>query len=585
MAVAAAGAWALAAGAADETFPRPDWKDRPNPLASPHAVAGGEFVTFAHQYPKSLNYYLDSTVSSRDVFDLLYESLLSSDPLTFEFEPGLARQWTVSDDKRTFTFALDPAARWSDGRPVTAADVIWTWDAVMSTNHLVSGGFRVVLERFDRPEEADGNAVRFRCREVHWRNLLAAGFFPILPRHVYEGADFNKINFEFPVVSGPYRLAEVKEGVHALLDRRPDWWAGGLARNRHVYNFARLRFRYFADQDNAFEAFNKGEIDLYAVYKAHLWATQTSGPRYQNHWIVKQQVYNYDPVGFQGFAMNLRRPLFQDVRVRRALAHLLDRRRMNDTLMHNAYFLHRSYFEDLYPPDRPCENPLFEFDKERARALLAEAGWTANPETRLLEKDGQRFTVRFLDRDTSSEKFLVIFKEDLKDAGIELEIVRKDWAAWVKDMDAFNFDMTWAAYGAAVQKDPESMWHSREADRPQGDNICGYRNAEVDALIDRQRTIFDMGERHEIVRQIDRRLAEDVPFILLWNINYKRLLYWNKFGVPPTVLGKYSDERGSVAYWWYDEDAAADLAFAQQNGQALPARPEKVEFDRAFAAP
>ncbi|NCC53836.1 MAG: ABC transporter substrate-binding protein, partial [Spartobacteria bacterium] len=334
--------------------------------------------------------------------------------------------------------------------------------------------------------------------------------------------------------------------------------------------------------ENAYEAFKKGQIDVYPVYTSRIWVNETKGDKFDKNWLVKQKVKNKKPIGFQGFAMNMRRPPFDDLRVRRAMAHLLDRDKMNKTLMYNQYFLHTSYYEDLYAADTPCTNPPLAFDKDKARALLKEAGWQANPETGILEKDGRPFTVKFLTRDPSSDKFLTIYNEDLKDVGIAMSIDRKDWAAWSKDMDEFNYDITWAAWGAGLYKDPEGMWSSAEAERNSGNNITGFKSPRVDTLIEQQKTIFDVGERHAICREIDGIIAQEIPYALLWNIDYVRLLYWNKFGAPPTVLSKYGDERAITWYWWYDEDSAIELEEAMKNDEHLPRKKAEVDFDEVF---
>ncbi|MCE9614899.1 MAG: extracellular solute-binding protein [Lentisphaerae bacterium] len=569
---------------AEETFPRPDWHDAPNPLASPHAVVGGTLSIFPGPYPPSFNYYLNNSAFSAEIFSSLYETLITTSPLTADYEPALAQKWTISDDKRTFTFWIDPKARWSDGQPVTAEDVLWTFDTIMDPKNL-TGGHKVPLQSFERPVILTNNVIRFTSKEVHWRNLAAAGEFHILPRHAFTNQDFNKINFAFPVVSGPYQLGELKEGIQLKLERRADWWARAYLRNQHTGNFQTLQFRFFAEQENAYEAFKKGQIDLFPVYMARLWVNETQGDRFSRNWIVKQRVENHRPVGFQGFAMNMRRPPFHDLNVRRALCHLVDRDRMNTTLMYSQYFLHRSYFEDLYDAQTPCTNPPYAFDKEAARALLHQAGWTANPATGLLEKDGQPLTVRFLTHDSSSDKFLAIFSEDLKDVGITLTVDKKDAAAWSKDMDEFNYDITWAAWSAGLFKDPEDMWSSKEADRHSGNNITGFKDPRVDELIEKQKPLFDLQGRNAIVREIDGILTAQCPYILLWNINATRLLYWNKFGMPPTVLGKYGGERDAYWYWWYDSDSAAELEEAQQSGAVLPERPPLVQFDKVFPAP
>ena len=566
------------AAGAEEVFPREGWVEAPHPLASEFAEKGGMLVVYMGPYPKSFNYYLDQNVMSAELFGQFYETLLTQHPVTLEMEPLLAARCVLGDDRRTFTFHMNPQAKWSDGRPVTAEDVRWTFEAVLDPKNL-TGPHKIGLERFEAPEVLDAATIRFVAREIHWENLLTLAGLQVLPEHAFAGRDFNLQNFEFPVVSGPYRLGAIREGLQVSLERRPDWWAAGLPRFRNVANFDVLRFRFFEERDNAFEAFKKGEIDLFPVYTAHVWANQTGGEKYDRNWLVKQEIVNRKPVGFQGIALNLRRPPLDDPRVRRALAHLYHREKMNATLMFNAYFLHRSYYEDLYDAARPCPNELIAFDQEQARALLAEAGWRADPATGRLAKDGRPLRLRYLSRGATDDKFTAIFQEDLKDVGIELVVDKKDWAAWTKDMDEYNFDMTWAAWSAGIFKNPESMWLSQEADRPSGQNITGYKNPEVDALIAAQRAEFDVQKRHDIVRRIDAIVTKDIPYVLLWNKNDTRLLWWNKFGMPDAPLGKYGDERSAHAYWWYDPDAAADLSHAMKTGRALPPRPARAVYD------
>lgn len=565
----------------DEVFPKPDWQERPDPLASAHAVPGGLLRFAAFQPPKSLNYYIDSNTYTRQIFGLMYETLLWTDSTSTEFTPGLARSWTVSDDKLSFTFDIDPAAVWSDGRPVTAEDVKWTFDQVMDPKN-ATGASKVALGVFGSPEILGPRTIRFRAKESHWRNLLAAGGFEIMPKHAFEGQDFNTLDFDRPVVSGPYVLSAVKEQIEIRLSRRWDWWATRRPSARNTMNFDTLVFRYYTDNENAFEAFKKGQVDVYAIYTARIWANETIGEKFDKNWIVKRLVRNHNPIGFQGFAMNLRRPPFDDLRVRKAVAHLVDRETMNRTLMFSAYFLHRSYFEDLYDDANPCANAFFAFDVPRAKTLLREAGYRPNPQTGLLEKDGRPLRFSFLTRDGGSEKFLALVNTAFKEVGIDMKIERKDFAAWMRDMDAFNFDMTWASWGGTLFRDPEDMWHSREADRPSGNNLTGFKDPRVDALIERQKTLFSPTERNAINREIDALVTAAVPYVLLWNTDVTRLLYWDTFGMPDTVLSKFGDERSLLGYWWYDADSAAELKAAMASGDLLPQRPLRVDFAATF---
>jgi microcin C transport system substrate-binding protein len=567
---------------ADGYFPKPGWTDRVNPYTSPDAIPGGEISIHLGPSPKSFNYYLDTSFQAGQILGNLYETLLSMNPANFEYEPAVAEKWSISDDKRIFTFYLDPTARWSDGRPITAHDVKWTYDAIMHPDHL-TGSHKIDLERFEPPEVINDLTIRFTAKTVHWQNLGAASGILILPKHAYEKLDFNKINFEFPVISGPYRLGRYEEGIFVDLERRSDWWAQRFKRHLYTNNFDIIKFKFFAERENALEAFKKGNMDIYPVNTARFWVKEAKGPRFDNNWIVKQKVYNNQiSLQFQGFAMNMRNAPFDDVRVRKAINMLVDRRKMNRTIMYSQYEMLKSYYTDLYDKQHPCPNKMIEFDKATARKLLEESGWKANPKTGILEKNGRRFVIRFLTRSADTEKFLSIFAEDLKDVGIELVIDRKDWAAWAKDMDEFNYQMTWAAWGAPIFKNPESSWSSKEADRRGGTNITGFKNAVVDRLIEAQKSIFDVQKRNDIYRRIDQIIYKEYPYVLLWGLDYNRFLYWNKFGMPDWVLPKNSNDYGALSYWWLDQDSVDDLEDAIQNNTPLPPRPSVVRFDDVF---
>lgn len=558
-----------------ETYPKASRIDIMDPMASQDALKGGVLRDYLGPSPKSLNYYLDNNVMSAGVQSLMYESLIEMNE-TLEYDRALAYKWTISDDKKEFVFWLDPAARWSDGRPVTAADVKWTFDSIVNPKNM-TGPHKLSLERFASVEVVDGGkALRCVAKVAHWENLGAIGGMNVLPKHVFEKMDFNKINFDFPVVSGPYRIKELKEGFYLSMARRDDWWRGGWKSFAGKFNFDEIRYIFYEDQNNAFDAFMKGEIDVMQVYTARFWdKLEVRNERVRMNWIVKQSIRNKAPIGFQGFAMNMRRVPFDDLRVRQAMAHLIDRPMLNSTMMFNQYFMHKSFMEDLYDSKHPCKNPYYEFDVAKACALLDAAGWRVNPATGIREKDGKPLRFAFLNRSSGSEKIVTTYKTQLEKVGVQMDIVSKDWSAWAKDMDTFNYDMTWAAWGAGLFKNPESMWLSTEAKRNGGNNITGFADAKVDELIARQRTIFDVGQRHDICREIDALICAQCPYVLLWNIDYGRLLYWNKFGTPKNVLGRYG-RSDYVSLWWSDEDAEAFLEEAMESKEPLPAKPREI---------
>ncbi len=563
-------------------YPSPDWKDEPDPTASPHAKKGGSIRFFGAQAPKSLNGYVDNNAYTSMTFGLMYESLLSTDVDTLDFAPGLARRWAVSDDGAEFTFVIDERARWSDGEPVTADDVKWTFETVMDPKN-DTGPWKVSLGAFESPEAIDARTVRFRKKpgsDSDWRDLLHCGFFYILPKHAFGGKDFNKLDLVDAPVGGAYRISRIAEQVETEFARVNNWWRRDLPSSRGVCNFDRLVMRYYIDSENGFEALKKRLIDVYPVYTARIMGGETHGEKFDRNWILKRRVKNHNPVGFQGFAMNMRKPPFDDIRVRKAMAMLVDRETMNRTMMFGEYFLLKSYYTDLYDDSHPCENPEFRYDIEGAKRLLAEAGWRKNAKG-LLEKDGREFRFTFLSRATSEDKFLSLFNHALEQCGIKMSIARKDFAGWMRDMDDFNYEMTWASWGGTMFRSPEVTWLSSEADRKGSNNITGFKSSEVDRIIKAEKGMMKMSDRVDAYRRIDRLVAEQVPYVLLWNIAETRLLYWNKFGTPDTVLGKYSNEDCIFGYWWYDEDKAGELAEAVSGRECLPAVPTRVVYDEA----
>ena len=561
--------------------PAADWTERPDPAASVLARRGGTIRLNGSQPPKSFNAYVDNNTYSAMVFDLLYGKLLGMNARTSELEPALARRWAVSDDGREFTFVLDERATWSDGRPVTAEDVRWTFDAVMDPRS-ATGPWKSMLGFFDSPEVLDARTVRFRKKgesPKDWRDILNCSMFWILPKHAFAGQDFDKINFVNAVVGGAYVISRAEPQVETELRRHGRWWCQDLPQCRGTMNFDRILVRYFTGNENAFEALKKRKIDLYPVYSARIYAQETGGSAFQRNWLLKRRVRNHAPIGFQGFAMNMRRPPFDDVRVRTAMAALLDRETMNRTMMNGAYFLLNSYYTDLYDEKHPCPNEMHAYDPAKAARLLAEAGWTKDPADGKLKKEGRSFAFTFLSRDSTEDKFLALFDQELRAQGITMSIVRKDFASWMRDMDEFAYDMTWAAWGAGTVKYPELAWAGAEADRRGSNNITGFKSAEVDRLIAAEKGMDDAAARLDAYRKIDALVAAEVPYVLLWQTDSTRLIYWNKFGMPDGVLAPAMREEAALPYWWYDADRADELERAMRNGAFLPTVPETVEGD------
>ncbi len=547
-----------------------------DPIAVQEAVKGGTYTTWGGPYPKSLNMWLDYNSFSANVCGLMFEPLVGLHPVRDEPIGVLAESWEVSPDEKTYTFKIHSAAKWSDGRPVTAEDVQFYYDVIMDPKNLTSL-FRVDLSRFSRPEVIDERTVRITANEPHWANFWTAAGLVALPKHTWADVDFNQQNFAFPVVSGPYALEEVKTNRSIELQRRSDWWGRVKRFNLGKYNFDHIVFLSMEDRNKALEVLKKGDFDMYPIYTAQIWAEKTNFPQVEKNWVVRQEVSNQEPKGFQGLAMNLRRPKFTEPKVRLALSHLLNREVMNDKLMFDQYFLLNSYFPDLYPNNENPDAPMIKYDPSQARALLKEAGWVVGSDG-FLAKDGERFTLTILHYDGSDLRHLNIFVEDLKAVGIDARIDVVSRAAFTKRIDNHDFDMVWVATGASRLRDPEASWSSKTANNIATNNYAGVQDAEIDRLIELQKTEMDLAKRNEILKQIDARLVEINPFVLMWQSGYNRLLYWNRFGTPKSVLDKFSREDSAIAYWWIDPTKDSALDEAMKSGASLPAEPEEVRY-------
>ncbi|MCF0222314.1 MAG: ABC transporter substrate-binding protein, partial [Fibrobacter sp.] len=451
--------------------------------------------------------------------------------------------------------------------PVTAEDVQFYYDVIMDEKNLTPI-FKVGLSRFDRPEIVDSLTIRMTAKEIHWGNFWEAAGMLAFPKHAWNGKDFNQIRYDFPVVSGPYIIKTFREDRYVELARRADWWGFGKNWNRGKYNFQKIRYRFMNDQTKALEAFKKQDFNAYAIYTSSIWMKQTDFEAIQKGWAVKQRIFNKEPIGFQGMAINLRKPEYQDVRVRRALNFMLNREAMNEKYMYGQYFLQNSYYPDLWPDNTNPTATMYKFNPDSARALFAAAGYKVNSQG-VLEKDGKPFAINFI---TSSEdlRHLTLFQEDLKKIGVVATIEQMSQSTLRKRLDDAEFDLYWVNWGAGRLRDPEASWHSATAMQKGTNNLSGLQDAVVDSLINLQKTEFDLAKRNEILKALDNRLSEIVPYVLMWQCDHHRILYWNRFGTPEKVLDNFNREDAIPVYWWVDPAKSAALDKAMKEGTSLP---------------
>jgi len=546
--------------------------------SEPVAVRGGVLTLNTPEFPSSFNSFINNEIDVDLVTSLVYDSLLNINPNTLEFEPLIASSWQVSTDKKSFTFIIDPRARWSDGFPITPEDVSFTYDTIMDSNNLTSV-LRLFFGRFEKPVITGKDKIQFIAKTVNYNNFVTLAGMNILPKHLYQGKDFNKsFNMGLPGSSGPYALTEVRDGRSYVLTRRKDYWADILPNRAHMFNFDRIIFKVIRETDVAFEAFKKGDFDVFPATPWR-WVNQTDSEKFKKNWIVKQKIHNHTPMGFVGLALNMRRPIFKDIRVRKALFMLLDRKTIIDKLRFGMDVPLNSYFPNLN------DNAFLPYNPEGAKKLLRHAGYDKlDREGYLVNAEGKRLEFSILSViNNDAEKYLTVYAQSCKEAGVKVDLDLTSIATLTKNVNEYNFDAVRMGFTGSLFEDPEQLWHSRHADELNGNNFPGYKNPEVDALIDSLPPIFNAAERNKVIRRIDSIIYSDVPYILFWWHNYYMVFYKNVFGYPKTCVSKYGSfdvESEIISYWWYDPAKQKKLQDAQRSGGPLPSEPVDIYYDK-----
>ncbi|MFJ4373409.1 extracellular solute-binding protein [Pseudomonas japonica] len=543
---------------------------------NPDAPKGGTFRENGFGSFDSLNPFISKGVPA-DNIDLVYDTLARAsldEPFT---EYGLlARQIEKAPDNSWVRFYLRPEARFQDGQPVHAEDVVFTFNTLMKSGApLFRGYYADVAEVIAE----DPLRVLFKFKHSNNRELpLILGQIAVLPKHVWEGRDFAKGGLEVPVGSGPYKVAEVKPGRSIRLERDRNYWGRDLPINRGFYNFDTITVDYYRDNTVALEALKAGQFDYWFETSAKNWATAYNIPAVREKRLIREEIPNGTPTGMQGFVFNLRRPVFQDVRVRQALSLLLDFEWTNKQLFNGAYTRTGSYFENsemaarglpgedelkLLEPLRgkipeqvfseAFKNPVTDASgmireqQRQAYKLLQEAGWRIEND-RMVDAQGKPLTLEFLLAQTEFERILLPYKRNLADLGITLNIRRVDVAEYINRLRSRDFDMIVGGFPQSNSPGNEQreFWQSSSADNPGSRNYMGLKDPAVDSLVE---SLINADSRQSLIahtRALDRVLQWGFYVVPNWHIKTWRVAYWNHIGHPDTPP-KYDI---GINTWW-----------------------------------
>lgn len=528
--------------------------------------------------------------NAADRVGLIYDSLTyasSDEPFT---QYGLlAEKIERAADGSYVRFYLNPKARFHDDSPVTAEDVIFTFNALLQHGdpmyrHYYADVKEVVAE--------GPRKVRFDFKHPGNRELpLILGQLRVLPKHWWANRDFTRASLEIPLGSGPYRIAEFSPNSSIRFERVKNWWAKDLPVAKGMYNFDEIDVDYYRDMSVALEAFKAGQFDVNLEYSAKDWATGYNSPALRAGRFVQEAFANRNPVGMQGFVFNTRRAIFQDRRVREAISLLFDFEWTNKQLFYGAYKRTHSFFENsemasrglpsqaelqLLEPLRSKIAPevfsesfappvsdgsgIIREQTRRAYQLLSAAGYHIEND-KMVDAHGKPLAFEFLNQQANLERVILPFKRNLAELGIDLQIRRVDVSQYINRLRSRDFDMTSAIWPQSNSPGNEQreFWHSSSADNPGSRNLIGLRDPAVDQLVE---GLINADSRQSLIthtRALDRVLLWGFYVVPNYYVDTYRVAYWKRFGHPQkSPLYDYG-----LMTWW-QEKPIGEVIEAQQ---------------------
>lgn len=499
----------------------------------------------------------------------------------------VAESADVAPDRMSVTFKMRPEAKFADGSPVTADDVVFSFETIKTKGH---PAFSIPLRDVKSAEALDPHTVRYTFQGELVRDLpITVATLPILSKAYYSTHDFEKTTLEPPLGSGPYKVGPFKAGTYVTFVRRPDYWAKDLPVNRGLYNFDELRYEYYRDRTLELEGLLAGNIDFREEFTSKDWATGYNRQPVKDGRIKLLTLPDERPSGAQGFFINTRREKFKDPRVREALGLAFDFEWSNKNLFFGLYTRTASYFENsdlkAVGPPSPEELALLEPFRDKlpaavfgepvtppvtdgsgnnrvqlrqATKLLADAGWQQTPQG-VRNAAGQPLSIEILMDSPSFERIIAPYVKILKSIGIDATMRMVDAAQYERRMKDFDFDLTTQRYALRLTPGIElkNYWGSQAATTNGSFNLAGIADPVLDQLIDKIVAAKSRAELVTATRAADRVLRAGYYWVPQWYKGAHSLAFWDKFGWPET---KPKYERGALETWWYDEAKAKALA-------------------------
>lgn len=554
--------------------------------ANPNAPQGGEARFAAIGSFDTFNPFNIKGQAAAGIGELFESLMTSSADEPFSAYGLIAASIDVPADRSSATFILRPEAKFQDGSAISADDVRFSFETLKEKG---SPAYRFYYASVAKAEVLDPQRIKFTFVPGENRELpLIIGQMPVLSKKYWENRDFTATTLDIPIGSGPYRMQRFEPGRFVIYERDKNYWGKDLAVNRGINNIERLRYDYYRDVTVALEAFKAGAYDLRVENVAKQWANGYDFPALRDGRVKKEVFPHQRTSGMQGFVYNLRRPLFQNPKVREALAYAFDFEWSNRNLFHDQYRRTRSYFDNselaasglptqeelaileplrknlptevfsaAYQPPVAKDDDALRANLRKALELLQEAGWSFRDRKLVNSKTGEPFRFELLIDEPTWERIGLPFARNLERLGIEMTVRSVDSAQYENRLRDFDFDMVVNIWGQSLSPGNEQreFWSSASANQAGSRNLAGLQNPAVDQLINQVIAAPDRVNLVTRVRALDRALQWSYLVIPHWHIPYDRIAFWNKFGYPSDT----PMQGVQLNTWWVDPAKVAAL--------------------------
>lgn len=546
---------------------------------NPNAPKGGHLKRASIGTFDSFNHFIIKGTPA-NYLELIYDTLMTSsmDEKMSNY-PLLAHSIEIDKNKKWVRFYLRKEASFSDGHPLRAEDVKFSFDILIKQG---SPFYRKYYKDIKNAKVISPLIIEFNLSNPNNKELpLIIGHIPILPKHYWDKKDFSKTTLNPPMGSGAYIIDKFKAGAYITYKRNKNYWGKNLPTNKGIYNFDKITISYFRDDNVAFEAFKSGVYDLRLEYRAKKWVTAYKGVNFRNKNIIKEAIKHSNPQGMQGFIFNTRKDTLKDINIRKALNYAFDFEWSNKNLFFHQYKRTNSFFENSnlkasgLPSKEELEllNPIKQyipkevFTKEFAlpinkgdgnirghlrvaTKLLRESNYIIKNGKLVNKQTLKPLVIEALIFQEGFLKILLPFKKNLKALGIELKIKRVDLSQYVNRLRGFDYDIIVSSYGQAnwLGNEQRYYWHSSSADVKGSRNYIGIKNKGIDILVQKLINSKDQREQQNIARALDRVLLWNYFVIPNWYIDKYRVAYWKKIH-RPSIAQKYGF---SINHWWID---------------------------------